>query len=279
GRDSTPGPSADGPADEQPAPDRYERELSDRLAHARQARDDARRTLDSYPAADQHQHRLALQKLEQTAQDLANREAWAQQLKAQLDQLGPIARRREPAQQLRHQLEHNEHAIRHADQRLIELDRDAGIHQQIIAAWETDHPDARERVNTAQRELDALIEQQARQRVERPGQHLTRTLGTPPPPEHPQRGLWDRTALQIERYRTRYQINPAEPAALGQEPEPGSHTRQQRDQLEHARAQITLAATRLHTRAPQPGRAIDPPDLTRPAPHRSIDRGGFSIGL
>ncbi|MHB1571290.1 MAG: hypothetical protein ACYC0H_19095, partial [Solirubrobacteraceae bacterium] len=256
-----------------------ERELTDRLQRARRACDDAQRVLDTYPAADQHQHRLALQKLQQTAQDLANREAWAKQLQAQLDQLGPIARRREPGQQLRSQLEHNEHAIRHADRRLIELDRDAEIHQQIIAAWETDHPDARERVKTAERDLDALIEQQARRRVERPGQHLTRALGHPPAPEHPQRGLWDHTALQIERYRTRYQIDPNDPAPLGQEPEPSSHTRQQRDDLEHARTQITLASTRLGTRAPQPRRAINPAaDLTRPAPHRSIDRGGWGMG-
>ena len=86
--------------------------------------------------------------------------------------------------------------------------------------------------------------------------------------------------LQIERYRTRYQIDPQEPTALGQEPEPGSHTRQQRDELEQARAQITLAATRLHTPDHHHDvRAIEPASLARPALHRGIDRGGWGMGL
>ncbi|MHB1837667.1 MAG: ATP-dependent DNA helicase, partial [Solirubrobacteraceae bacterium] len=259
--------------------DNTERELADRLERARRACDDAQRMLDTYPGADQHQHRLALQKLEQTAQDLANHEAWAKQLQAQLDQLGPIARRREPGRQLKAQLEQNDSAITSLDRQLIELDRDADIHQQIVGAWEIDHPDARERVRTAERELDALIEQQARRRVEHPGEHLTRALGHPPAPEHPQRGLWDRTALQIERYRARYQIDPNDPAPLGHEPDHGPEHRQQRQDLEHARTQITLAATRLRTPDYHHVRAIEPADLARPAPHRGIDRGGWGIGL
>ncbi|MGH2916562.1 MAG: MobF family relaxase [Solirubrobacteraceae bacterium] len=280
GRASTPESAGAGRReDEQQARDRYQRELADRLARARQARDHAQRVLDGYPAASERQHRHALEQIEQTAQHLAEHETLADQLDDQLDRLGPIARRRQPGLALRAQIDFIDTAIGLDDRALIDLDQTATRHQTVIKDWQRDHPDAREQLADTEHELEDVIDLEARRRIEAPGEHLTHALGRPPAPEHRQRGLWEHAALQIERYRTRYQIDPQEPTVLGPEPERHSATRQQRDELDSARTAIVMAATRLG--APGHAHTVKPQDLTRPAPTRTrgIDRDGPSIGF
>ncbi len=228
-------------------PDReHERELAERLEHARAQLDQARRALTSYPADSERQRQHALQEAERIARGQADRQRHAEQLQHQLDQLGPFARRGEPGRRLKEQIAATNALTRHSQDAPARLHHDAEHHQAIVQQWEQQHPDARQRLQAAEHAFDELVDQQAQHRAQHPGPHLTTSLGPAPTPHSRQHQTWQRAALQIERYRARYQIDPSERTALG--PEPDLADRQQREDRELA----TMVALRARTQLAQP---------------------------
>ncbi|MGH2927301.1 MAG: hypothetical protein ACRDL8_03775, partial [Solirubrobacteraceae bacterium] len=125
--------------------------------------------------------------------------------------------------------------------------------------------------------FDQTVDRYARAQLQRPGEHLTAVLGLRPATDTPGREAWDQAGLEVERYRARYQINPAEPTALGAEPEHRRRDqRHDRDRAAHqildARRQLGLA---VHDRGPIEEKIRRTPHL---APDRGIDHG-WEIGL
>jgi conjugative relaxase-like TrwC/TraI family protein len=253
--------------------DERERQLAERLEQARAELDDARRGLNSYPTGHERQHAYALENAARAAQARAVRQRHVDQLAQQLDALGPLARRGQPGRRLKEQIAGTTALIRHSQDDPARLRQDAEQHQAIIQQWERQHPDARQRLADAERAFDELADQQARQRLQHPGPHLTGSLGPAPGPGHRDHHTWQHAALAIERYRARYAIDPAEPTALGPEPEPTDH--QQRDDREQAAIIALRARTNLGQRAHDLGpieeQIRNTPHLGRQPP--GLDRG------
>jgi hypothetical protein len=84
------------------------------------------------------------------------------------------------------------------------------------AAWESEHPHAREDLQAAEQALDRAIQVTVDARLQRLPGHVTRVLG-----DRPEQGrgdelvAWDKAARAIEIYRVTHQVDPAEPYAIG----------------------------------------------------------------
>jgi conjugative relaxase-like TrwC/TraI family protein len=252
-----------------------ERDLAQRLGRARAELDDAKQVMAGYPAAHARQNAYELEHAQRAAQAQADHHRRADRLRDELDQLGPFARRGESARELKQQLASAQamtERLREDDQRLRE---EATEHMAIVEQWTAQHPDARERLHAAEHAHDELVDQQAHRRLEHPGEHLTLALGPEPDRSHPTHQTWRQGALQIERYRTRYQIDPAEPTALGPEPELGHYEqRKARDNAaEHALQTLARLGRPVHELGPIQERIQNTPHLARPAPGIELDRG------
>jgi hypothetical protein len=244
-------------AHEQHAENDARRQLED----ARRQLADARQVITSDPQADRDHYRHALENIQHALDDLQAHQRHADRLHAQYDALGPFARRGQHGRDLKTQLAAATTTARLAGENLDQLRRQAAHHRQIIEAWEVAHPNAHDRLTAAERAFGRLVDQEARRRLQNPGQHLSRALGPQPETARRQRPAWDHAALQIERYRARYQIPPDDPRPLGPEPNP----KNRRQQADHD----TIAATLLTTanRLQRPGRAPIPPQPQPPHPH------------
>ncbi len=64
------------------------------------------------------------------------------------------------------------------------------------------------------------MRREADRAITNPGEHLTRVLGDSPGMDRPvERETWEQAARAVEGYRVTYDIGPAEPTALGGEPD------------------------------------------------------------
>ena len=232
-----------------------------RLEDARRQLEHTRRVVASDPQTDRDHYRHALENIQHAFDDLQAHQRHADRLRAQYDALGPFARRGQPGRDLKTQLATATTTARQASENLDQLRRQANRHHQIIEAWEVAHPNAHDRLTTAERAFDRLVDQEARRRLQNPGQHLTRALGPQPETTRRQRPAWEHAALQIERYRAHYQIPPDDPRPLGPEPNPKNH--RQRADRDTTTAILLTVAPRLQ----RPGRAPIPPQPNRPIPH------------
>jgi conjugative relaxase-like TrwC/TraI family protein len=256
----------------EPAGER-ERQLTERLEQARAQLDDARHVLNSYPTGHESQHRYALDDAERVARGLQDRQRRAEHLQHQLEALGPVARRGQPGRRLKEQIAGTDALIRHSQDDPTRLRQDAEQHQAILQQWERQHPGARQRLADAERAFDELVDQQAHQRLQHPGPHLTRSLGPEPGPGHRDHQTWQTAALAIERYRARYQIDPSEQTALGPEPELTDH--QQRDNHEQA----AMIALRARTNLGRPVHQLGPiEEQIRHTPHLGRQPPGLDRG-
>jgi hypothetical protein len=83
--------------------------------------------------------------------------------------------------------------------------------------------------------FNAAVEREADRAIANPGAHLTRVLGKSPTHDQPvEREAWEQAARAVETYRITYQIEPAEPSALG--PEPDRRDSPWRQHIDWARA-------------------------------------------
>jgi conjugative relaxase-like TrwC/TraI family protein len=218
------------------------RQQAERLDQSRVRLADAERVL-AHIFRLERDHAQARRQADQAAASLTSEQRRAELLRQGLDELGPIGRLRYRGRELKGLLagaQENLPGLRDRYQRLCEH---ADRHQAILDRYRAQHPNPQERLQHAEQELDQVVDQEARRRLEHPGPHLTCALGPAPNPLSRQQETWRRAALQIERYRTRYQIDPSERAALGPEPEAGH--RRQREDRELAEAQALYARTQL----------------------------------
>ena len=259
-----------------------ERELADQLQQARAALRNAERVLASYPAEHERQHAVRAAAVDQLDGRISEQQHLAGYLRTRVDQLGLIARRRAPGRELAHQLSDTQARLERLADEQHQHRQAAADHALVVRDWHARHPDARQRLEAAEHDLDGLADREARRRLRHPGPHLTDALSRPRTPGS--RQIWEQAALEIERYRARYQISPADPRALG--PAPAGDPRQREHYqaaaaaIDHAVGELALAAMR-----PPPGQRHlyrpSSPDLVpprRPASLHPGQHGGPSLG-
>ncbi len=188
----------------------------------RAERDRLQATVDSYP-------RDAADRVELLERDVerfrASADTWgreADRARGELAALGPIARRGKQATELSLQINTSDRRAadardyeRNAAAKLAEIQNGPDSPQR----WEAEHPDARERLREADQAFKDAVRREADRAITTPGEHLTRVLGERPGHEQPvDRDTWERAARAVEAYRVTYEIDPAEPTALGGEP-------------------------------------------------------------
>ncbi|MEA2371472.1 MAG: hypothetical protein QOH12_1866 [Solirubrobacteraceae bacterium] len=207
---------------------------AEQLAQLRSERDRLRAVVATFPTRGAGEAEALARDVERCHDRADRMRAEAERLRAELDGLGPFARRGQRGQQIRVQLglaEGNaaamEQAARGGQARLDELNTAQGS----PARWEAEHPRAREELREAERAFNRAVEHEASARIESPGEHVTRVLGPrPEPAREAEAEVWDKAAHAIEAYRIVHRVDPAEASALGSQPEPrhGSAT-QRRD--------------------------------------------------
>jgi hypothetical protein len=141
---------------------------------------------------------------------------------AELDGLGPFARRGQPGHLLRAQLglaERNVAAMdgagRDARARLDELRQSPGSPER----WEAEHPLVREELVDVEQAFDGAVTREATRRIERQGSHVTRVLGPRPDSDHEAAAqAWGKAAHAIEAYSIAHAVDPSEGSALGSQP-------------------------------------------------------------
>jgi len=200
------------------------------ITRLRAERDRLQATVDSYP-------RDAADRVELLERDVerfrASADTWgreADRARGELAALGPIARRGKQATELSLQINTSDRRAadardyeRNAAAKLAEIQNGPDSPQR----WEVEHPQARERLREADQAFEDAVRREADRAITTPGEHLTRVLGERPGQDQPvERDAWERAARAVEAYRLAYEIDPAEPTALGPEP----HRREARGQ-------------------------------------------------
>jgi hypothetical protein len=188
----------------------------------RAERDRLQATLDSYP-------RDAAERLDLLERDVerfqASSENWsreAERYRNELATMGPFARRGDRAREITARLAVSEGNALQA--RSAERDSEAKLAEiqhgpDSPGRWEAEHPDARERLREADQAFKDAVRREADRAITTPGEHLTRVLGDRPGQDQPvERDAWEQAARAVEAYRVTYEIDPAEPTALGPEP-------------------------------------------------------------
>ncbi len=193
------------------------------ITRLRIERDRLQATLDSYP-------RDAADRVELLERDVerfqASSENWsreAERYRNELATMGPFARRGDRAREITARLALSEgnalqarSAERNSEAKLAEIQNGPDSPQR----WEAEHPDARERLREADQAFKDAVRRAADWAITTPGEHLTRVLGERPGQDQPvEREAWERAARAVEAYRVTYEIDPAEPTALGSEPD------------------------------------------------------------
>jgi hypothetical protein len=189
----------------------------------RAKRDRLRAVVDSYPRDAAHE----LGRLEGEVERFrASGEGWrveAERYRGELASLGPLARRWKHATELSTQIQSSERRAdvsREAERRALAKLAEIQGGPDSPARWEAEHPGAREQLRAAEQALKDALERQADHAIANPGEHVMRVLGERPGHEQPvEREAWEQAARAIERYRITYDIDPAEPTALGSEPD------------------------------------------------------------
>jgi hypothetical protein len=226
------------------------------VKHLRVERDRLQAIADSYP-------RDAAGQIESLEQDVerfrTNGENWtreAERARGELAALGPLAKRGKHANELNLDIDRSERraedarqAERNAAARLAQINDGTDSPQR----WEAEHPNAREQLQEAEQAFNDAVQREADRAIEAPGEHLARVLGERPSHDKPiERDTWDRAARVIEAYRIAYEIDPAEPSALGSRPDPydtsWTQAREWREAAERvldAREQLEIAAPGL----------------------------------
>jgi len=218
----------------------------------RAERDRLQAIVDSHPIK-------AAREVEQLERDIerfrGHAESWggdAERYRQELAAMGPFRRRGDHAHEIdarRAISERNAQQARSAQRdgeaKLAEIQDGPQSSQQ----WEVEHPQARDHLSEAEREFKQAVEREADHAIEQPREHLTRVLGERPSDERPaERDAWNQAAGAVERYRITYEVDPAEPSALGSRPDPGdtswTQTREWREAAEQvleAREQLGIA--------------------------------------
>ncbi|MDQ6775648.1 MAG: AAA family ATPase, partial [Actinomycetota bacterium] len=101
------------------------------------------------------------------------------------------------------------------------------------------------------RDDDLAPEHDTNRQSEDPHEYLIAVLGERPDAPDPKHDTWQRAALAIDDYRTRHDIDPDEPTALGPEPQPGQF--QQRADRTRTAAEVLDALHTLERDVPEYG--------------------------
>jgi energy-coupling factor transporter ATP-binding protein EcfA2 len=189
----------------------------------RAERDRLQATVDSYP-------RDAAERVDLIERDVkrfrAGSENWsrdAQRYREELARMGPFARRGDRAAEITARLAVSERNAQQA--RSAERDSEVKLAEiqngpDSPARWEVEHPNVRGRLREADQAFKDAVRREADGAITTPGEHLTRVLGKPPGRDQPvEREAWEQAARAVEAYRVTYEIDPAEPTALGGEPD------------------------------------------------------------
>jgi hypothetical protein len=186
-------------------------------------RDRLQAIVDSYP-------RDAADRVDLLERDVerfrANSENWsreADRARGELAALGPIAKRGKHATELSIQINSSERRAddaREAERRALAKLAEIHTGPDSPQRWEAEHPNARERLRESDQTLKNAVRREADRAITNPGEHVTRVLGERPGQDQPvARDTWEGAARAVEAYRVTYDIDPAEPTALGGEPD------------------------------------------------------------
>jgi conjugative relaxase-like TrwC/TraI family protein len=193
------------------------------IQHLRAERDRLQALVGTCPRDTVERVQLLERDVERFRQAAATCASESERLRGELDALGPFARRGQRGRDLVSQIASSERraegtreAERTALAKLAEIQ--AGPDSPV--RWEAEHPHVREQLRDAEQDFNAAVEREAARAIANPGEHLTRVLGKRPTHDQPvEREAWTEAARAVEAYRISYQIDPAEPSALGPEPD------------------------------------------------------------
>jgi conjugative relaxase-like TrwC/TraI family protein len=179
--------------------------------------------VDSYPRKTAHDVEQLERDIERFRGHAENWTVEAGRYREELATMGPFARRGDHAREITARLAVSEgnaqqarSAERNSEVKLAEL-QDGPDSQR---RWEAEHPGAREQLAEAESAFQHAVEREADRAIACPGEHLTRVLGDRPGEDQPiGREAWERAARAVESYRISHDIDPAEPTALGGEPD------------------------------------------------------------
>jgi energy-coupling factor transporter ATP-binding protein EcfA2 len=224
-------------------------EAGESVARLRVERDRAQATVDSYP-------RDAADRVDLLERDVerfrASRDNWSREAgraRGELAALAPIARRGKRATELSIQISSSDRRAedaRDAEHRALAKLTEIQNGPDSSQRWDAEHPGAREQLTEAEREFEQAVEREADRAIEQPGEHLTRVLGERPGQDQPvERDTWEQAARAVEAYRITHQVDPAEPTALGSQPDPGRGSWAQSREWRQAAEQVLDARERL----------------------------------
>ncbi|MHB8492738.1 MAG: ATP-dependent DNA helicase, partial [Solirubrobacteraceae bacterium] len=193
------------------------------LERLRAERAELRALLATYPSHAAERIRHHEQRDAEARDAVARARERADQLRQEIDQMSRWQRRGEAGRHASERLETQGRVIenieRGQESARSEIER-LRSGPDSPERWEAEHPDARERLQAAERAFEQAVDRRALRQIEHPGEHLTRVLGERPDPSRTdEREAWQQGARAIERYRVAHEIDPAEPTALGPRPE------------------------------------------------------------
>ena len=189
----------------------------------RAERDRYQSIVDTYPRDTAERVQLLERDVERFHQAAATWGSEAERFRGELVALGPFAKRGQRGSHLGMQIVTSERKAENArEAESAALAKLAEIQDgpESPARWEAEHPHVREQSREAEHAFNAAVQREADRAIANPGAHLTRVLAERPTRDQPvEREAWDQAARAVETYRITYQIEPAEPSALGPEPE------------------------------------------------------------
>jgi conjugative relaxase-like TrwC/TraI family protein len=215
----------------------------------RAERDRLRAIVSSYP-------RDAVEQVDLLERDVerfrAHGECWsrdAERSRGELAALGPLARRGQQATELRLDIgrsERNAEDAREAERNTAAKLAEIEDGPDSPLRWEAEHPNAREQLREGDQAFKDTVGREADRTIQQPGEHLARVLGERPGEDRPvERDTWDQAARAVEAYRITYEIDPAEPSALGSKPDPGDTSWTQAREWKEAAEHVLDARDRL----------------------------------
>ena len=220
------------------------------IEQLRAERDRHQGIVDTYPRDTVERVQLLERDVERFHQAAATWGSEAERLRGELDALGPFAGRGQRGSDLGMQIvtsERKAENAREAERAALAKLAEIQDGRDSPARWEAEHPHVRDQLREAESTFNAAVEREADRAIANPGAHLTRVLGERPTHDQPvEREAWEQAARAVEAYRITYQIEPAEPSALGPEPDrrdspwrqhidwahAGEHVLDARDQLD-----------------------------------------------
>jgi conjugative relaxase-like TrwC/TraI family protein len=227
----------------------------DGIAALRAERDRLQAVIDSYPRDTAGEIALLERKLERLHDAGQQWDRHIQSYRDELGALGPLARRGKQANMLSLQLgrsERDAEGVRAAERRAQAELATIQSGPDSPARWDAEHPNAREQLRKAEMALKDAIGNKADRTIQRPGEHIKRVLGKRPGEDRPvERETWQQAARAVESYRITYEIDRAEPTALG--PEPGRRDAPWRQHIDWEKAGEQILDARKQLAIADPG--------------------------